>query len=129
MTALPPRFQQDKALRDAAKAVLDADLAHFKASLDDQGIGGRVKAQITGKVKRRVVSGARDVLAQAKEQASDHRGVLAVLVGAIILWLAREPLLGWLGVTEGNIDDDAPPSEPVLSEAAEEPVAQQAEMW
>lgn len=128
MNALPPRFHEDKALRDAAKAVLDADLAHFKASLDEQGIGGRVKDQITGKMKRRVVSGARDVLAQAKEQASDHRGVLAVLVGALIMWLAREPLLGWLGFAESNIDDDAPSCEPVVSEAAEEPVAQQAEI-
>lgn len=102
MTALPPRYVEDKALRDAAKGVLEADVAHFKAALDEQGIAGRVRAQITGKVKNRISAGAQDVIAQAKSAADDHRGVLAVLVGALILWLAREPLLGLFA------QDDAP---------------------
>ncbi len=105
MSALPQRFIEDKALRDAAKAVLDADIALFKASLEQQGIAGRVRSQITGKMRRRVISGARDVLDQAKEQASDHPGVLAVLIGAIILWFAREPLSGLFGFGDSNADD------------------------
>ena len=62
MTALPQRFIEDKALRDAAKAVLDADLAHLNESLAAQGLAGRVRAQLTGKVRRRISAGARDVL-------------------------------------------------------------------
>lgn len=105
MTALPQRFIEDKALRDAAKAVLDADLAHLNDSLAAQGIAGRVRAQLTGKVRRRISAGARDVLDQAKGAAEDNRGVLAVLVGALVLWLAREPLLSALGL--GAADDAA----------------------
>jgi hypothetical protein len=108
MTALPQRYYEDKALRDQAKAVFDADLAHFKESIADEGIGGRLKSQITGKVKRRVSAGAHDILEQAKEQASDHRSVLAILLGAVILWFAREPVLGWLGLgddAENDADD------------------------
>jgi hypothetical protein len=106
MTALPPRYVEDKALRDAAKGVLDADLAHLKAALDEEGIAGRVRAQITGKVKDRISAGAQDVIAQAKGAADDHRGVLAVLVGALILWLAREPLLGLLGRDDPPVEAD-----------------------
>lgn len=106
MTSLPRQFREDKALRDAAKAVLDADIAHFKESIAEEGIGGRLKSQITGKVKRRVSSGAQDILDQAREQASDHRGVLALLVGAIVLWFARTPILGWLGLRDEDEGDE-----------------------
>lgn len=118
MTALPKRYLEDKALRDAAKGVLDADLAHFKASLAEQGLLGRVSGQITGKVKRRLSAGAHDVLEQARQAAGDHRGVLAVLVGALILWLAREPLLGLLGFdapddpTQDTVMDESQGAEP-----------------
>lgn len=97
MNSLPQRFVEDKALRDAAKAVVDADLAIVKTSFAEQGVGGLVRGKITGKIKRRISTGARDVLDQATAQASDHPGVLAVLVGAVILWFARAPLLEWLG--------------------------------
>ncbi len=97
MTSLPKRYIEDKAMRDAAKGVLEADLEHFKTTLAEQGLAGRVSAQITGKVRRRISAGARDVFAQAQNLAEDHRGVLAVLVGALVLWFAREPLLGLLG--------------------------------
>jgi hypothetical protein len=118
MTALPQRFCEDKALRDQAKAVFDADLAHFKESIAEEGVGGRLKSQITGKVKRRVSSGAHDILEQAKEQASDHRSVLAILLGAVILWFAREPVLGWLGLGDGdeNYDDEENDAEDFASE-------------
>jgi hypothetical protein len=105
MTSLPRQFREDKALRDAAKAVLEADIAHFKDSMAEHGLGGRITSQITGKVKRRISGGAQDILEQAKEQASDHRGVLAVLIGAVVLWFAREPVFGWLGVGETDEDE------------------------
>lgn len=98
MTPLPKRYVEDKALRDAAKLVLDADLAQFKETLAEQGIAGRVRGQITGKVKRRLSAGARDVIEQAKSASENHRGVIAVLVGALLLWLAREPLLSLFGL-------------------------------
>lgn len=102
MSRLPQRFIEDRALRDAARAVLEADIAHLRASLEEQGVGSRVTSSITG----RVSEGARDVFEQAKAAAGDHRGALAALVGAILLWLARAPILEWLG-----LGDDGEPSE------------------
>jgi hypothetical protein len=116
VTLLPKRYIEDKALRDAAKAVLDSDLAHFKASLAEQGIVGRVSGQITGKVKRRLSAGARDVMEQAKSAAEDHRGVLAALVGALLLWFAREPLLGLLGLDSSD-EPDEPAAEDMMDES------------
>lgn len=104
MNDLPHQFREDKALRDAAKAVLDADLAHLKAGIADKGVAGRLREQVTGKVKRRVSAGTRDLLTEVKTHAGDHRGVIAVIVGALIMWFGREPLLGWLGLSE---QDDA----------------------
>lgn len=112
MSSLPKRYVEDKAVRDAAKLVLDADLAHFKASLAEQGISGRLRGQITGKVKRRLSAGARDVIEQAKSTAEDHRGMLALLVGAVLLWLAREPLLGLLGLGDETEVEAEPETEP-----------------
>lgn len=100
MNELPHQFREDKALRDAAKAVLEADLAHLKSGIADKGVAGRLREQVTGKVKRRVSAGTRDALTQVKKHAGDHRGLIAVIVGALIMWFGREPLLGWLGLSE-----------------------------
>lgn len=93
MTLLSQRFLEDRALRDAARAVVVEDIERLRASLSEQGIASRVSSGVTGTISSRLRTGARDVLAQAKAQAGDHKAVLAVLVGAIILWFARGPIL------------------------------------
>jgi hypothetical protein len=108
MTRLPQRFIEDRAMRDAARAVLAKDIEHLRASLAQQGIAGRVTSGVTGTISARIRSGARDVLAQAKAQAGDHKGVLAILVGAIILWLARGPILDWIDDMAAAEAEDEP---------------------
>lgn len=98
MTWLPTRYLEDKATRDAAKLVLDADIAHVKKEVAEHGIVGRLGREFTSKVKRRVKAGADDAIDQAKGAAEDHPGVLAALVGAILLWVARKPLLSLFGL-------------------------------
>lgn len=95
MTRLPNRFIEDRAMRDKARAVLAEDIENLRASLDDQGIASRVSTGVTSTISTRIRSGARDVLDQAKAQAGDNKGVIALLVGAIILWFAREPIFQW----------------------------------
>jgi ATP-dependent Clp protease ATP-binding subunit ClpA len=102
MTALPPRFIEDRALRDAARAVLDEDIARLRASLDEQGVGSRVSSSLRETVGGRIRTGASDVFEQAKQSATDNRGILAILIGAILLWLMRGPLLALL---EGSAED------------------------
>jgi hypothetical protein len=107
MTRLPQRFVEDRALRDAARAVLAEDIEHLRASLSEQGIAARVSSGVTGTITSRIRTGARDVLAQARAQAGDHKGVLAILVGAIILWLARGPILDWIDdMAAADLDEE-----------------------
>lgn len=116
MTRLPDRFIEDRALRDAARAVLAEDIERLRANLAEEGIGSRVSSGVTSTISTRIRTGARDVLKQAKAQAGDHKGVLAMLVGAIVLWLAREPIFAWiadfaeaLGDSGEDTDDAAAP--------------------
>ena len=111
MTRLPQRFIEDRAMRDAARAVLTEDIKHLRASLAQEGIASRVSSGVTGTITARIRTGARDVLAQARAQAGDHKGVLAILVGAIILWLARGPILDWIDDWAETEPDDEPESD------------------
>ncbi|MDC8753231.1 hypothetical protein OIK40_01085 [Erythrobacter sp. sf7] len=103
MTALPPRFIEDRALRDAARVVLEEDIARLRASLGEQGVASRVSSSVSTTVTSRIRDGAADVLEQAKQRASDNPGVLAVLIGAILLWVMRGPILDLVeGLMEGE---------------------------
>ena len=111
MTALPPRFIEDRALRDAARAVLEEDIARLRASLGEQGVASRVSSSVSTTVTSRIRDGAADVLDQARQRASDNPGVLAVLIGAILLWVMRGPILdlveGLMESEERGADEDA----------------------
>lgn len=120
MTRLPQRFIEDRAMRDAARAVLAEDIEHLRASLSEQGIAARVTSGVTGTITARIRTGARDVLAQAKAQAGDHKGVLAILIGAIILWLARGPILDWIDEwAAADLDDEPDPDLPAPDNEAQ----------
>ena len=98
MTKLPDQFIEDRALRDAARSVFMADIAHAKTTLSGKGIAKRVTS--------RVGDGAKDVLAVAKVNADDNRGIIAALLGALILFFAREPILKILGFAPDSADDE-----------------------
>ncbi len=107
MSNLERRLQEDRAMRDAAKQNFLADIAHTRAALSGSGIANRVAG--------RVGEGARDVFETAKEQADDNRGIVAALIGALVLWLGRGPLLELLNLNgdHGEEEDvfDRPPSD------------------
>jgi hypothetical protein len=106
MTRLPPHFIEDRALRNAARAVLAEDLTRLRARLDEQGIASRVSTSVTGRITGRIRAGADDLLATARAQAGDHKGVLALLVGALALFFARAPIMDWLGTLGDDADGD-----------------------
>jgi hypothetical protein len=107
MTRLPQRFIEDRRLRDAALAVLTEDIERLRANLGEEGIASRVSSGVSSTITSRIRTGARDVLAQARAQAGDHKGVLAMLVGAIVLWFARGPILEWLDeFAEADTEDE-----------------------
>lgn len=92
MSNLEQRYIEDRAMRDAARAVLMADIEHAKASFSGAGMIDRITDRIS--------EGAADVFETAKSHADDNRGIIAALIGAIILWLGREPLLELFGLGE-----------------------------
>jgi len=82
---LERQMQEDRALRSAARALVQADVEHLKSDFKGKSIGSRVADRMT--------EGAVDVFEEAVEVAEDNKGVLATLVAAAVLWFARNPVM------------------------------------
>lgn len=95
---------EDRAVRDAALALVKADIAHLRADLTTKGIGERLLD--------RVAEGANDVLEEAVDVAENNRGVLITLVAAIVLWLSRNPLIALITGEEPEDEDGEEAEEP-----------------
>ena len=85
MSKLEQRLAEDRQLRDSARAVLMADIEHARTSLSAKGMADRVGT--------RIGDGAVEVFELAKQKTGSNGGIIAALIGAIILWLGREPLI------------------------------------
>ena len=108
MSKLEQQFLEDRALRNAAKALLDADIERVKADLDDRSVGKRALD--------RAKDGAAEVFEKASDSASSNSGILALLIGAIVLWFARNPILSLFSsgeeeATEAIAEPPSPPEE------------------
>ena len=89
MTAdLERQLREDRMLRDAARAMVEADVAHLRASLAGRSIPSRIAD--------RIGEGASDAMDEAAEIADQHKGLIAAGVAALTLWFARHPLLALL---------------------------------
>lgn len=113
MSDLERQFLEDRALRDAALAVLKADIEHAKVTFSGKGLTERVTSRIS--------DGAQDVFETAKEKTDDHLGIIAMLVGAILLWLSREPIFAMLGIGVVEEVDESPNPAPTEQPAAPAP--------
>ena len=87
--ALKAEMVADRHLRDSAKAIVSADWAHVRADMKRRGVGGRALDRLS--------EGASDVYEEAIEVASDHKGALAAIVAALVMWFARNPILEAFG--------------------------------
>ena len=85
MTAALNRVFEDRHLRDAARALVEADVDNLRADLASKSLGERAVSRIT--------EGASEVYEEAIEVAADHKGALAAIVAALVLWFARHPIL------------------------------------
>ncbi|MCR2833937.1 hypothetical protein [Parerythrobacter lacustris] len=94
--SLERQFAQDRALRDAAFALLKADVSHLRTDISAEGLMSRFAGRMS--------EGAIDVYEDAAEIAENNRGLLVALIAALVLWFAREPILSLLG--EDDEDDD-----------------------
>lgn len=82
---LEKRMKADRALRDAALAVVKADVANLRGDLEARSVGQRLLDRVT--------VGAADVADDAASIASNNRGLVAAVVSLIVLWFARNPII------------------------------------
>lgn len=109
MTDLPHSFVEDRALRDAARAVFLADLEHAKGALSRKGLPER----LTDWLSRRLSLGLKDTVEVAAAGVNANRSGIAILVAALIVWFSRDTIMEVLGVqdpeTGAEPDGDAEP--------------------
>ena len=93
------QLAQDKAVRDAALAVFQADFGFIKEDMAARGVGGRIAD--------RLGDSALDMVDEAVDYAESNRGRIAAGVAAAVMWFARAPILNGLADIFGLEDDDA----------------------
>jgi len=96
---LERQLLEDRALRDAARALVQADVENLKADLKGKSIGSRVADRMT--------EGAVDVFEEAVDVAEDNKGVLATLIAAVVLWFARNPIMSLFDDRELEEESDS----------------------
>lgn len=98
MSGREDRMREDRRLRDAARALVLADVAHLKADLAHRSVGARAADRIS--------SGASDVYDEAVDVARDHKGALAAILAALVVWFTRNPIMDALfGDSDADEDD------------------------
>jgi hypothetical protein len=80
------------------RALLQADVAHLRANLAGKSIPSRIV--------ERIGDGAAEVFDEAVEVAESHKGALATLLAAVVLWFARHPILSLFTDEDGTERDD-----------------------
>ena len=92
------RLTEYRALRDAAWAMVHADLATLRADLTAHGVGDRIKD--------RAAEEAQEAWDSAREVASEHKGVVAGTILAIVAWFLRGPIGDGLATLFGRDHED-----------------------
>ena len=73
------RMEEDRALRDAARALVMDDIDHLKGDVEEKGIVARIASS--------VLLGATDIFEEGKELAEKHKPA-SYGIGAVIAWWA-----------------------------------------
>lgn len=91
-------------LRNSAHALFKADVANLRADLAAKSVGDRIVD--------RIHEGAVDIFEEGVELADNNRGIAAGLVGAVVLWFARDPILALFTGDDDAEDYDDEGAEP-----------------
>ena len=100
------RIAEFRALRDAAWAVVHADLAMLRNDLAARGIGERIKDKVGEE--------AHEVWDQARDVAGEHKGIVAGTILALVAWLLRAPIGHAISALIGG--DEEHPGEPSVED-------------
>jgi hypothetical protein len=88
------RLAADRASRDAARRAFDTRLGRIKADVEARGIGSRVAGTMVEEV-----SGAVDM---GLDVARERKGLVAGTLGALLLWIFRQPLIAGAASLAGH---------------------------
>lgn len=94
------QLAEDRALRDAALAVFQADLRFIREDLAARGVGERIAD--------RLGDATMDLIDDAADYAEENKGQVAAAVAAVVLWFARAPLLAGLAHLVGQENEAEP---------------------
>lgn len=92
------RLAEDRALRNAARAVFNTRLERVRAALEDHPIGERVAGEAVGR--------AREAAGETVEVARENGWVIAGTFLALAAWVLRGPLWRWICSWFAADDDD-----------------------
>ena len=96
---LEQQMREDRNLRDAALALVKADISHLKNDVGAKGVASRLATRMS--------DGAADVFDEAVEVADNNKGALTALIAAVILWFARNPIMELFSDEEDADNQDA----------------------
>lgn len=102
MSDLQRQLAEDKAVRDAALALLKADIALVRADVEQRGIGGRIS--------HRLSDSTMDMIDDAVDYAEENKSKVAAGIAAIVIWFARGPILDGLAAFLGLNEQEEEPS-------------------
>jgi len=94
------KLTEARAVRDAARAAFDGQLAQLRGDAEAHSIGGRIA--------ERLGDDARATFHQALDVASESKGVIAGTLAALALWFLRNPIIAWV---ERQLGDTAQQSD------------------
>ncbi|WP_347303824.1 hypothetical protein V5740_04170 [Croceibacterium sp. TMG7-5b_MA50] len=85
MKPIDAQMAEDLALRDAAKRLLDADIAYIREDVAQRGPGARIAC--------RIGDAALDTFDDATAWGNEHRSLLLGVATVAVAWFARKPLM------------------------------------
>ena len=92
MTSRKLQMEEDRALRDAARALVKGDIAHLRGDVEEKGIAARVASSIK--------LGASDVFDEGMELAERHK-TASYGLGAVLA-----AVVGWWALGSGSDESD-----------------------
>lgn len=87
-------FETDRANRKAAWALFEKRLSTVQEDLAARSIGGRITDKVT--------QDALDLVDEAVAVAKDNKGLIAATLAALLAWVFRVPLIGWIDARFGG---------------------------
>jgi hypothetical protein len=97
MSRLRRQLDEDRALRDSARAVFRKELAHVRQDIAPQALGERV----ADRVGERIDAASDDAIGFARKRGGAIAAAGGAIASAVGLWFGRKPLFSrieaWFG--------------------------------